>query len=413
MKIKREDILASITDEAEKKAVGTLLDYAEQLAKEAQMTEEKVKSLLDEKAKELEIESEKVKGFTELAQAVKTLQENAKSNVKESELAIAVKKLSAEAIKEVKGLNTEKFVEVEVSAKTAPTTMTTANVDVTSIPYIPAVEVQQGVIADVKPVQTIMSLVSVQTISKPFLAWTERKAPNGNATWIGEGTIKALQDYTWENYTETTKKIASRTKFSEEAIDDIDFMQNEIYTLQGRDLERQMSSAVLSATKSSTSIGGITTMASAYTITALNGTVNDVNLYDVCNAMNAQCVALGFTGRKTLVVNTYDWAEAKSQKDGMKRPLDIVEKIMSEYIVVEDPEMPQGSILFGELSYFVVKMYKKKGIRLGYSSEDWEKNLMSAIAENRLLTMLPDNHKGAIIFDTVANVKAAIGVVTA
>lgn len=349
----------------------------------------------------------------EIAEAVKSqgllikgMQENGIKG--ENKFTEGIKSLIKNFKENIKGTQSEKFGEVEIEMKAPATTITTANVDVTSIPYIPSIEVMSGVVQDVKPVQTIMNLITVQPISKSSLAWTERKTPNGNATWIGEGELKVLQDYTWETYTEATKKIASRTKFSEEAIDDIDFMQGEIYALQGRDLERQTATAILSATKSSTSIGGIITMASAYTITALNDTVLKPNLYEVCNAMNAQCTALGFVGRKSLVVNTFDWAIAKGEKDKDYRNLDVAKRIMDEYTVVEDPEIPAGYVLFGELSYFTARIYKQKGIRLGYSSEDWEHDLMSAIAENRLLTMLPDNHKGAIIYDAIGTIKAAI-----
>lgn len=364
---------------------------------------------------DFELDIIKVKGLQDqldsLGITVNALKETGSKT--ENKVATGIKKLIADFTSTVKGAQSEKFTEIEVENKTAATTITTSNVSVTAIPYMNAVEVMPGVVPDVKPVQNIMSLVTVQPIGKPSLSWVERVAENGNATWIGEGTIKALQDYTWKTVVEVAKKIASRTKFSEEAIEDLDFMESEINSLQSRDLERTMSTAVLGATKSATSIGGITTMASAFTITALNDTVLRPNLYEVCNALNAQCVALGFAGRKTVVVNPYDWAIAKGEKDSTYRNLDVATRIMSEYNVVEDSEVAVGYILFGELSYFTVKMYKKKGIRLGYSTGDWETNLMSAIAENRLLTMLPDNYKGAIIYDAIGTVKAAIELVEA
>lgn len=368
------------------------------------MDEKSVKELIDQ------YDYSTAEGFKELKSALdeqgtvlKSLTE--KSNDQKAKSLGELLQENAEVLKEVK--MKEGRLTLDLDTKAAGTILTTTNVTPQPNPYLPAPQIIGGVNRLVQTRQVITDYISKGTISEPRVVWVNQVSGEGDAEFVGEGELKKLVDSKWETEIENAKKVAAVVKISEEMLDDIPWMESEIDRLLRNKVDREINEQVLSGDGTGANLEGITPRVGGYVQACLNGKVEGPGLAEVLLAAATQIRSLGFTGRLIAFVNPCDGAASKMRKDADGNIVDLT-GVLDNITVVETPEIAAGNFLIGDMSLFILEVYKALRVEIGWENDDFRRNLRTIIAEARVLLRISSNDLGAFVYDTFANVQTLI-----
>lgn len=290
-------------------------------------------------------------------------------------------------------------------------TMTVSGVNSGSSPFLPNAGANLPFNDLVRTKPTFWNrLTKGRTNLNPF-PWVNKYNKQGSATFIGEGVLKPLASFELIVETSNAKKVAERFRVSTELLNDIDGMQSMIEQEARFEVETAANTAVLTGTASSTSPAGITTIASAFTLTTVD--VQNPNNFDAIRAAIAQLQTLNFDRDIVAFVNPIDAAEmdmAKGSDGHYVLPPFISQSgtVVKGVTVIEDNNIAVGNLLIGDMSKYRILMLQDFFVRWGLDSDDFSKNLITMIAEMRFHQFYSANHAGAWIYDSFADIKAAI-----
>lgn len=295
-----------------------------------------------------------------------------------------------------------------------PFTMTVAAVNSGSSVYLPNSGAIQGSVNDLNRVQPTFwdRLTKGRTRLNPYV-WVNKTNKQGSADFIGEGVLKPLVSFELTTETSVPKKVAERMRVSTELLYDIDGMQSLIENEIRYEIRKHANDAVLTATASSTDPAGVTTLASAFTLTTIEagGTPTYV---DAIRAAIAQLQSLNYTTNIVAFVNPIDAANmdlSKSADDGHYLLPPFVSQsglLVAGVPVVVDNNIAVGNLLIGDMSKYKILMYEDLTIKWGLDSDDFSKNLVTVIGEMRFHQFFGANDTGAFIYDSFADIVAAI-----
>lgn len=292
----------------------------------------------------------------------------------------------------------------------APITMTVATSAANPVPYYIANGAE--VIDLVRNRPTFWSRLQKGRTGLSSFPWVNKTSKEGNAQFIGEGVLKPLASFELESEISNAKKVAERMKASTELLYDVQGMETIIEQELRYEVEMAANAAVLTATGSTTSPAGVTTIASPYTLTTIK-TPNPNNA-DAVRAAKAQLVSLNFDRDIVAFVNPIDAANmdlAKAEDSGvyMLPPFTTADgRVIAGVPVIEDNNIAVGYLLIGDMSKYKVLIYQDFHIAWGWENDDFSKNLVTVIGEMRIHQYSSSNWAGAFIYDTFANIKTAL-----
>lgn len=305
--------------------------------------------------------------------------------------------------------------EVEFVIK-APALMTTANAG-TGIAFNPAylTEVVSGVASAPKQQPYLLNHVNRRSTNARTIYWIDRTTSEGDAEFIGEGELKPLVDVDYEPRSSTVKKVAERWKYSEEMMDDTQFILADARDHFEELIRLKIDDKIFDGDSGSTATetDGVTTFSSAFVApTALANAVADANLNDAIVAAATQIRLANFMPSKVFL-NPADVATQKLQKatDGhyIMPPFATVDGMQVDGLtVISTNRIPQGKILIGDLSKYTVAIKDDVTFKAGWENDDFSKNLRTFLLEARLVGYMSANHSAAIIYDDIANIKALL-----
>ena len=302
-------------------------------------------------------------------------------------------------------------VDLPVMHLRAPATMTIGT-SLNGSAYLPNVQVAPGVVDLVRNQPTFWDyLRKGRTNANPYV-WVNKVNKEGNAQFIGEGVLKPLASFQLETETSNPKKAAERMKVSTELLNDSEGIETMIRDELRYEVEMAANTAVLTGVASATSPAGITTLASAYTLTSIQ-TPNPNNA-DAIRAAIAQLRSLNFTQNIVAFVNPIDAANmdlSKAVDSGvyMLPPFTTADgRRIAGVPVIEDNNIAVGYLLIGDMSKYRILIHQDFFIAWGWENDDFSKNLVTVIGEIRFHQFMSSNHVGAFIYDTFANIKTAI-----
>lgn len=306
-----------------------------------------------------------------------------------------------EAIAKIKNGTTAELKPFTLDTRAAAT-MTVGN-NLGGSAYLPKPEFQTGLVDLLRAVPTFWDYIKKgRTKSKAFV-WVNKKSPDGAAAFIGEGVAKPPVDFELATEISNAKKIAVSLKASTEILDDVDGMTSYVLEEVKFALYDKLNTTLMTGTLSSTVPAGIQTISTQFTQTGLE--VVNPNNYDVVRSGVAQLRAKKFKGVVTAFINSVD----KANMD-MAKAVSQGQYIMNATgaVIVEDDNVPVGYVQFAVLDYFKVLIYQDLTFNWGWENDDFTKNLVTVIAEMRIHSFYSENHAGAFIYDTFANIKTAI-----
>lgn len=243
--------------------------------------------------------------------------------------------------------------------------------------------------------------------------YANKTNPQGAAGFIAPGELKPYISFEVEVVSATDKKVAAADKVALELLEDIDQFESWVKD----ELRYQVKLAVNTAAMTSDgsdpdSITGIQSLSVAFTQTGLS--TPNPTYADAIRSVVAQMRSGNLAGEITVFISPIDGANmdmAKATTSGvyMLPPFATANgKVIAGATIVEDNNIPVGSFQAAFLQYYKILILKDMYITFGWEMDDFRKNLLTYLCEMRLIQAFNEQYTGAFVFDTFANVLAAI-----
>ena len=255
-----------------------------------------------------------------------------------------------------------------------------------------------------------------QTGSK-FVTYVQQTA-DSNIGWTTEGSAKTQGEPTWAEVSEEVKKIASYVKVSKEMLDDLSFIRGEINNDLMEGVREGIEEALLNGTGATGQIKGL--INASMGLPGYNGNfddeIQDANITDLMRIAKAQIEASNFSPTH-VVLNPEDIAKLQLTKasDGMYTyPMFLPtqagdgEMSIAGMRVISSTYMPVGDYLVGDMSKVNVKFRDDMNLSVGLDTDDFTKNMITILAEARLVSYVKNNQKPAFVYGDIATDVALI-----
>lgn len=394
--------------------------------KEMEDKAQELKSLISEKVKEETKESKEQvvslqKELTELKEALKAAQDEAKEHTEliaklgsEKKTTEKTNKLEASLQENADKLKAIKGAGGKVIIKDVGD-ITRANVDHLDPFYSTDTEINMYPAR--KPF--LRNIINVGTATGAVHQWYEQAAGEGDAGMTDENTPKNKRDQDWALKTATVQKITAYTKVTEEALDDIPFMEDAIRTdlMQKMMLYEDAQILAGNGTGTPTQLKGILEFATAFNVTdSVNAEfyhkIQDANELDVLRIAIA-LVAKAHGMPNYICMNPADVAL-----------MDVTKTTNGAYIlppfttadgtkfkgctIIENTGITAGTFLVMDSSKVNYKVRKDYDLAIGYDDDDFTNNRITIRAELRGVLYVKGNDVGCVIDGTFATCKAMI-----
>lgn len=270
--------------------------------------------------------------------------------------------------------------------------------------YLPQPEFAAGATEIVRVQPTFWDYIRKGATSAAAYVWVNKKNPLGAAGFIGPGVAKPGISFEIATEISNAKKVAVSEKCATELLQDIEGMASWIEQEIAYQLKQKVNTTLMTGVASSTVPAGIQTISVAYSLTTVETT--NPNHWDAIRACVAQLRSGNLMGPVTAFMNPIDYANmvlTKAQSQGQ-----LFVPAETGATIVEDNNVPVGYVQVALLDYYKVLIYKDFALSFGWENDDFTKNLVTTLGEMRIHQFFSENHTGAFIYDTFANIEAAI-----
>jgi HK97 family phage major capsid protein len=258
----------------------------------------------------------------------------------------------------------------------------------------------------------VADYINQGTTTSNAVSWVEQTNPDGSPAGTDEGATKNQIDFDLLVVTENVKKRTAFVKVSKEMLDDIDFMRSEIDTELMERLGLDVDSQMLSGDNIGANLNGMITQSTAFAAGSFAGTIEAANNYDVLLVAYNQIVTANFMP-STIFLNPTDMVGMQLTKgtDGHYITFPFVSpdgRRFNAIPVVENNGVPVGTFLIFDGSKAKAVVRENMTISIGYSNDDFTKNLVTILGEWRGLMLIKGNDTPAFVSGTFAAAKAAL-----
>lgn len=277
--------------------------------------------------------------------------------------------------------------------------------------YIPQPQFLPGIVDLVRNEPFLLDYLPVRNAQSARIVWTEKTNPQGTAQFIGEGEVKPLVSFEIKTNVSNAKKVADKIKVSNEMLDDIPYIMSEIRGELKYLVDMKTDEQLLSGDGEGDNLKGIKEYASLYVVTTMKTT--NANNHDALRAGQAQLKSLNFSANYAFI-NPIDGANMDMQKavdSGvyLLPPFTTADgRRLGSMLVVETNQIPVGDVLIMDSRKAKVYRWIEFVIKIGYVNDDFEKNLVTIIGEQRLHFFIPENWVNGFLYDSFANIKTAL-----
>lgn len=243
-----------------------------------------------------------------------------------------------------------------------------------------------------------------RTSSKTYI-WVNKKNPLGDAAFIAPGVAKPGISFELKAETSVAKKIAESLKTATELLTDVEGMQSFINDELAYVVRKKVNSHVTgTGAGDADTIKGLNAFGALYTLAGVQ--TDNPNNWDAIRAAVAQLRVGNFEGEIVASVNPVDKANMDLTKAISQGQLFIPSP--PQATIIEDNNMPVGYVSVSILDFYKILMYQDFTVTFGFENDDFTKNLVTVVGEMKMHQYVSDNHAGFVVYDTFANIKAAI-----
>jgi hypothetical protein len=311
----------------------------------------------------------------------------------------------------------KKGFSAQINVKAAGT-MTTANIDAVgtnSIPYQLA-SFSDGLVATHRRRPFIIDLTNFGRTDKMYVQWAEMANNDpGTAGMTAEGAAKTQEDFDVNEKSAKVEKVTAYTKVSLEMLDDVAFMEAEIRNNLIELIALKADAQVLGGNGSTPNLNGITTQSTTYAAGSFAGTFGTAaNNFDVLRTAINQVEAANYLP-SAIVLHPTDatfMELTKDTTDGYVAPsLFLVSNGVTTFAgipVIKNTGVTAGTFLLGDFNQVNVRMRQDATISMGNENDDFTKNLITILAEMRLVCYIPSNRVLSLVTGSFSTAKAAL-----
>ena len=277
---------------------------------------------------------------------------------------------------------------------------------------IPQAERENGITRIVRRNPFILELVNVGSILSNVWEWVEQKNPEGGAGMTAEGAIKSQADFDLVVASANVKKVTAYIKVTKEMLDDVALMRSEIDQELTELINLKIDEQLLNGNGLTVNLTGIVTNATAYSAGAFALSIPTPTNYDVlATAINQ--VRVNLFEPTYIVLHPTDVTRMKLSKgtDGhyVLPPFTSVDGTNVEGIrVVANTGVTIDKFLVGDFTKAGVRFKDGLTINVGYENDDFTKNLVTILAEARLVQRVKSNHYGAFVYGDFSDARTAL-----
>ena len=277
---------------------------------------------------------------------------------------------------------------------------------------IPQAERETGITRIVRRNPFILELVNVGSIMSNVWEWVEQKNPDGGAGMTAEAAAKSQADFDLVVASANVKKVTAFIKITKEMLDDVELMRAEIDQELTELINLKIDEQLLSGNGLTVNLSGIITTATAWGAGAFALSIPQPNFFDVlATAINQ--VRVNLFEPTYIVLHPTDVTRMKLSKasDGhyVLPPFTSVDGTNVEGIrVVANTGVTIDKFLVGDFSKYGVRFKEGLTINVGYENDDFTKNLVTILAEARLVGRVKSNHYGAFVYGDFSDAITAL-----
>ena len=298
---------------------------------------------------------------------------------------------------ELKAMKEKSGASVQITLKAAGTMALSTNVT----GQVPQAEREAGITRIVKRNPFILELVNVGTIMSNVWEWVEQKNADGGADMTAEGAKKSLADFDLVVASANVKKVTAYIKVTKEMLDDVALMRSEIDQELTELINLKIDDQLLNGTGATVNLSGINQTATAWAAGAFALTIPTPNVFDVIRTAINQ-VRVNLFEPNYIVMHPTDVAKmdlAKASDGHYVLPPFISNDgtTVSGIRVVSNTGVTVNNFLVGDFTKYGVRFKEGLTINVGYENDDFTKNLVTILAEARLVGRVKSNHYGAFV----------------
>lgn len=358
--------------------------------------------------KDLETKGQEVKALKEKLEEL-TLQVLDLSTKGESNNAPeSLQTLLAEKSEELKAMREKSGASVQITLKAAGTMALSTN----TTGQIPQAEREQGITRIVRRNPFILELVNVGTIMSSVWEWVEQKNADGGAAMTAEGAAKSQADFDLVVASANVKKVTAYIKVTKEMLDDVELMRSEIDQELTELINLKIDDQLLNGTGLTVNLTGIVTNATAWAAGAFAASIPTPTKWDVLRTAINQ-VRVNLFEPTYIVMHPTDVTSMELSKgtDGhyILPPFASQDGTNVAGIrVVANTGVTIDKFLVGDFTKSGVRFKEGLTINVGYENDDFTKNLVTILAEARLVQRVKSNHYGAFVYGDFSDAITAL-----
>ena len=314
------------------------------------------------------------------------------SNVPES-----LATLLTEKAEELKVMKEKSGASVQITLKAAGTMALSTNVT----GQIPQAERDAGITRIATRNPFVLQLVNVGTIMSNVWEWVEQKNRDGGAAMTAEGALKSIADFDLVVASANVKKVTAYIKVTKEMLDDVELMRSEIDQELTELINLKIDDQLLNGTGLTVNLTGINTNATDWAAGGFALEIPKPTKWDVLRTAINQ-VRVNLFEPNYILMHPTDVTGMELSKDSTGQyimpPFAAMDgTVVSGIRVIANTGIALDSFLVGDFSKAGVRFKEGLTINVGYENDDFTNNLVTILAEARLVQRVKSNHYGAFV----------------
>jgi HK97 family phage major capsid protein len=305
--------------------------------------------------------------------------------------------LLAEKSEELKAMKEKSGASVQITLKAAGTMALSTN----TTGQVTQAERETGITRIVRRNPFILELVNVGTIMSNVWEWVEQKNIDGGSAMTAEGAAKSQADFDLVVASANVKKVTAYIKVTKEMLDDVALMRSEIDQELTELINLRIDDQLLNGTGLTVNLTGINTNATAWAAGAFALSIPSPNVFDVIRTAINQVRVNLFEPNYVIMhptdVTKMDLAKASDGHYVLPPFISNDGTTVSGIRVVSNTGVTVDNFLVGDFSKAGVRFKEGLTINVGYENDDFTKNLVTILAEARLVQRVKSNHYGAFV----------------
>jgi HK97 family phage major capsid protein len=260
-----------------------------------------------------------------------------------------------------------------------------------------------------RPVIKVRNVVNTGTTGSKYVVYISQDA-NTRPDWTNEAGTKPVSDPAYLEVSVEVKKIASTVKVSKEMLADLAFVRSEINSDLMAGLDQAIEFSLINGT-GGLDLDGLLSFAPTFAAGSFAASIPSANISDVIRVAKAQIQAANFEPTHVLL-NPEDAAKielTKTQSGEYTYPAfwDMNMRVAG-LTVVTSTNIAAGTFLVGDMSKSNVRIRENMSLQVGYVNDDFQRNMVTILAEMRLCHYVKNNQVNAFVAGDVATAIAAI-----